>query len=282
MIKERKNIPLIIGITLIFIGSLLPSIKIAQENISFLKENGPITIILVLIMFVLLKLDRKKLIIVPSIISLGITIKFIIDNKIRLKQINEMYNCYADFKYGLLIIITGNIILLLTIILTKINIKTLKEIIYKFVVKTKETTYKFITKIKSKNKKTINPSKIEKLNKKESKQKITSETSKDGKIKFNKIVVKVENKPKESIKEKLNLFVLKHKLKKISKKKISITKYKEEKTKKTYYIPVIDIKKWTRNDICCANCGATISTNSEYCFLCDCKIKLSEKEEKLS
>ena len=35
--KEKKNLPLIIGIVLIVIGSLLPSIKIAQENISFLK-----------------------------------------------------------------------------------------------------------------------------------------------------------------------------------------------------------------------------------------------------
>lgn len=287
--KGKKNIPLIIGMVLIIIGSLLPSIKIAQENISFTKENGLIMIVLGIIMFLLLKLDKKNLITVPSAISLGLVVKFIIDNISRIQQIKDTYGCYAGFRYGIITIILGNIIILITLGLTEIT--KLKEITEKV----KETSTKRLRNIKTganvvieKSKELIDSikgkrkiSKIEKLNKKESKQKITTETSKDGKIKFNKIVVKVDNKPKEkkSLKEKLSLFLLKHRVKKISKKNISITKYNDETTKRTYNIHVVDIKKWTRDTVCCMNCGATVKTTSEYCFLCDSKIILNDKEK---
>ena len=291
MMKEKKNIPLLLGMGLILIGSLLPSIKIAQENISFTKENGLIMIVLGIIMFLLLKLDKKKLITIPSLISMGLIIKFIIDNISRIQQIKDTYGCYAGFRYGITTIILGNIIILLTLGLTCIEITKLKEILEKkkeFLIKrlsnvktgTKVVIAKTKELIKSvKDKRKI--SKIERLNKKESKQKITTETSKDGKIKFNKIVVKVDNKPKEkkSLKEKLNLFILKHRIKKISKKDISITKYKEETPKKKYNIHVVDIKKWTRDTVCCLNCGATVKTTSEYCFLCDSKIIINDKEK---
>ena len=276
--KNKKNIPLIIGMILIFVGTLLPSIRIANENINFIKENGILTIILVAIMYILLKLDKKTLITVPSILSLSLIIKFIIDNKERLNKIKETYNCYANFKYGLAVMIIGNIIVLLSTIIPIINKEKLKE----KTILIKDTIREKLKQIKNKK---ITPSIIEKIAKKENKKKISTETTKDGKIKYNKIVVKVDNKPKQerkSIKEKLSLFVLKTRLKKISRKNISITKFNEQKKQKTYYIPKINIKKWTRNDICCINCGATVKSTSEYCFLCDCKIKLNDKEKKLS
>ena len=276
--KNKKNIPLIIGMILIFLGTLLPSIRIANENINFIKENGILTIILVAIMYILLKLDKKTLITVPSILSLSLIIKFIIDNKERLNKIKETYNCYANFKYGLAVMIIGNIIVLLSTIIPIINKEKLKE----KTILIKDTIREKLKQIKNKK---ITPSIIEKIAKKENKKKISTETTKDGKIKYNKIVVKVDNKPKQerkSIKEKLSLFVLKTRLKKISRKNISITKFNEQKKQKTYYIPKINIKKWTRNDICCINCGATVKSTSEYCFLCDCKIKLNDKEKKLS
>lgn len=287
MLNNKKNIPLLIGMSLIFIGSLLPSIRIANENINFLKENGPITIILILTMFILLVLNKKTIITLPSILSISIIIKFIIDNKTRLKSINEIYNCYADFKYGLSIMIIGNIIILITILLTTVGIKEIINFTKKISQNIKIKIKQIITFIQEKlnnRKKIIKPAKIKKIEKKENKRKIVKETTRDGKIKYNKIVVKVDNKPKKekvTLKEKISLFMLKHRIKKISKKNITITKYKEDNQKK-YYMPVIDIKKWTRNNICCINCGATISSNSEYCFLCDCKIKLNEKEEKIS
>lgn len=276
--KNKKNIPLIIGMILIFVGTLLPSIRIANENINFIKENGILTIILVAIMYILLKLDKKTLITVPSILSLSLIMKFIIDNKERLNKIKETYNCYANFKYGLAVMIIGNIIVLLSTLIPIINKEKLKE--KKILIK--DTIREKLKPIKNKK---ITPSIIEKIAKKENKKKISTETTKDGKIKYNKIVVKVDNKPKQerkSIKEKLSLFVLKTRLKKISRKNISITKFNEQKKQKTYYIPKINIKKWTRNDICCINCGATVKSTSEYCFLCDCKIKLNDKEKKLS
>lgn len=276
--KNKKNIPLIIGMILIFLGTLLPSIRIANENINFIKENGILTIILVAIMYILLKLDKKTLITVPSILSLSLIIKFIIDNKERLNKIKETYNCSANFKYGLAVMIIGNIIVLLSTIIPIINKEKLKE----KTILIKDTIREKLKQIKNKK---ITPSIIEKIAKKENKKKISTETTKDGKIKYNKIVVKVDNKPKQerkSIKEKLSLFVLKTRLKKISRKNISITKFNEQKKQKTYYIPKINIKKWTRNDICCINCGATVKSTSEYCFLCDCKIKLNDKEKKLS
>ena len=81
MIKDKKNFVIILGMILVFIGTLLPSIKIAQENISFLKEDGPLTIILALIMFILLKLEKRNFTSIPSALSIGLIVKFVIDNK---------------------------------------------------------------------------------------------------------------------------------------------------------------------------------------------------------
>lgn len=290
MIKEKKNLLLIIGIVLVLIGTLLPAIRIAQENISFIKENGIITIILVLIMFILLKLDKKVFIAVPSILSLAVILKFVMSNINRLNQINKIYNCYAKFQYGIMIMILGNIIILS--ILTKENIK-IESIKQKIITKKQQHNVNRIEKLKEEKErkikqiekhktKQLTPSIIEKLSKKQDKKKILTETTKDGKIKYNKIIVKVNNNKKQSLKERISNLLLKLRLRRISKKNLSISKYKEEKITRTYYIPSINIRKWTRSNISCSNCGATINSNSEYCFLCDCKIKLSEKEEKIS
>jgi len=284
MKKNTKNLPIIIGIILVLIGSLLPSIKIAQENINFIKENGPLIIILVSVMIILLKFEKKELITVPSILSLALVIKFTLDNKLRLKEINEKYNCFAGFKYGLVVMIIGNILILVSLILSIPNLKEKKELLKN---KLKEIIEKIKEKIKN-----IKPKQhkltaqlIEKISKKESKQKITKETTKDGKIKFNKIIVKVDKRPREkkTLKEKLDDLLLKLRIKRITSKKLSIAKYRDEKpAKKKNYIPTLNIRKWTRDEICCVNCGATVKSTSEYCFLCDCKIKLTDKEEKLS
>lgn len=290
MIKEKKNLLLIIGMILLLIGTLLPAIRIAQENISFIKENGIITIVLVLIMFILLKLDKKILITVPSILSLAVITKFIMSNINRLNQINKMYNCYAKFQYGIIIMILGNIIILSILIKENIKIEAIKQ---RIIDKKQKQNINKLEKLKSKKErkikqiekqktKQITPSIIEKLSKKQDKKKILTETTKDGKIKYNKIIVKVNNEKRQSLKEKISNLILKLRLKKISKKKLSISKYKEEKPTRTYYIPSINIRKWTRSNISCSNCGATINSNSEYCFLCDCKIKLNEKEERIS
>ena len=277
--NRKMNIPLIIGIVLILIGSFLPAIKIADENINFIKESGPIIIVLVAIMIILLKLDKKTLISVPTILSIGIIMKFITNNAGRLKTIRETYKCYTGFQYGLTIMMIGNIIILTSLILTITNYKTILKTI-RNVIQILAQKLKTTKKTKSKQTKLIKPELIEKLSKEENKRKITSETTKDGKIKYNKIIVEVSNKVKQTkLKEKINMFILKHRIRKISKKKISITKYQENK-QATYYIPRINIQRWTRNNICCINCGATVSENSEYCFLCDCKIKLQDKKEK--
>ena len=286
--KNNKNIIIIVGIILLFIGTLLPSIKIAQENISFLKDNGPLIIILTAIMFIILKLEKTKLIIAPATLSLIVILKFIITNISRINEISEKYNCYAKFKYGLIIMLLGNIIIITTTLIETINIKNIKE---KIIQIKKATRKNKLEKLKTKkenkqnklNSKTLTPTLIEKLSKKENKKTITNETTKDGKIKYKKIVVKVDNKEKTTLKQKLNNLILKIKLKKVNKKNLSISKYKEQqKHTRTYHIPSIDIRKWTRNNVSCINCGATIKSNSEYCFLCDCKINLQEKNEKLS
>lgn len=285
--KNKKSLLIIIGIILIFIGAFLPSIRIAQENINFIKENGPIIIILASVMILLVKFEKQELISVPSILSIALIIKFILDNKLRLKEINEKYNCIAEFKYGLVVMIIGNIIILSSLIFSIPNLKEKKDKVLKI---TKEKTTKTTKKIKEKVQ-TIKPKQheltvklIEKISKKESKQKVATETTKDGKIKYNRITVKVNNsKESKTIKQRLDDLLLKLRIKRITNKKLSITRYNNEKSiKKTYYIPTINIRKWTRDNICCVNCGATIKSNSEYCFLCDCKIKLIEKEEKLS
>ena len=284
MRKNTKNLPIILGIILVVIGSLLPSIKIAQENINFIKESGPIIIILASVMILLLKFEKKEIIAVPSLLSIALIIKFTLDNKLRLKEINEKYNCFAGFKYGLVVMIIGNIIILVSLILSIPDLKEKKKVLTE---KTKEKAQIIKEKTKTIKEKTpkINIAKIEKINKKESKQKVTSETTKDGKIKYNKIIVKVDKDPKQKkkFKEKVDDLLLKLRIKRVTRRKLSIARYNDEKpAKRTYYIPTINIRKWTRNNICCINCGATIKSTSEYCFLCDCKIKLGEKEEKLS
>lgn len=259
---KNKNIPLLIGIFIMLIGSLLPSIRIASENISFIKDNGILLIILILSMLILLKLEKKEYIYIPSTISLVVILRFIVKNINRLKQINELYNCYAAYQYGLIILIIGNILVLLALTLSLINIKEILE--------------------------------------KQKEKKVSHETTKDGKIKFNKIIIKVDNektKTKKEKKVKTNkkqikiLQILKTKLTSLKSKnkikKLSITKFKDDNkvtlSKKTVVkVPVIDIQKWTRNEICCLNCGATVNTTSEYCFLCDCKIKLKDKEKQIS
>ena len=124
---KKNNMLIILGIMTVFIGALLPSIQIAQENINFIKENGPLIIILLSVMIILLKFEKKELISVPSILSIALVIKFTIDNKLRLKEINEKYNCFAGFKYGLVVMIIGNILILLSIILSIPNLKEKKE-----------------------------------------------------------------------------------------------------------------------------------------------------------
>ena len=280
---KKNNMLIILGIMTVFIGALLPSIQIAQENINFIKENGPLIIILLSVMIILLKFEKKELISVPSILSIALVIKFTIDNKLRLKEINEKYNCFAGFKYGLVVMIIGNILILLSIILSIPNLKEKKEKIIETTKEKAKTLKQKTSDIKTKHK--LTPSLIKKISKKESKNKITTETTKDGKIKYNKLIVKVEKntKEKKTIKEKIDDLLLKLRIKRITRKKLSVARYNEENTnKKTLYIPTINIRKWTRKEICCINCGATIKSNSEYCFLCDCKIKLTDKEEKLS
>ncbi len=67
---DKHDVMLVVGILLVLFGSLLPSITIAQENISFLKENGPLIVILSAAMFLLFKLNYKQLLYIPSILSI--------------------------------------------------------------------------------------------------------------------------------------------------------------------------------------------------------------------
>ena len=307
MIKSKKDLAILIGILLIFVGALLPSIRIAQENISFIKDNSPLMLFIALIMFILLKLEKREYIIIPSAISLSFIIKFVLDNIDRLSKIRIDYNCYAQYQYGLIVMVVGNIIILLSIYIPYISLDKIKVFAGNFVMffkklfskiklsfnkicsmfKEKKVQYKLKKRyaeqekmMASKNKKLLTPAFIEKMSKKENK--FSRETTKDGKIKYNKIVVKVDKKvSNKSFKEKFEDLILRLKIKKVLRKKISISKYRDDKTKK-YYIPTIDIKRWTRNSVCCVNCGATVNSNSEYCFLCDCKIKFNDKEKKIS
>lgn len=253
--KNRNNIIIVIGIILILLGSFLPSIRIAQENISFIKENGMLMIILASAMFLLFKLNYRQLLYIPSILSIIIIIKFITDNYNRLKTITEEYSCYASYQYGIVVMILGNILILSIITLEILNIDKIKEI--------KETVQEKTESIKESTKHIK-----EKL--KESKP--SKQTTKDGKIKFIKRTIKVD-KPKKQFKKIMK-----------QKNQLSLSRYDENKIIKrtTYEIPKISIEKWTKSDICCSNCGATVHTTSEYCFLCDCKIKLNYEKEKLS
>lgn len=280
---KKKNILIIAGMILIFVGALLPSVRIAQENISFIKENGSLIIILVAATFILLKLNQEKLIVIPSIISIYIIIKFIIDNNSRLNEIKQLYNCYAAFQYGIIVMILGNLIILTILtmeILKNINFKTKTKELKEKIENSKEIVIKNIQNIKEK----LNYDHI--IEKISINKKVSYETSKDGKISFKKITVKCDKpaKKKLTLKERINEIKIKLLQKKILKRKLSISRYKDEEinTPKTYNIPVIDIQKWTNSDICCSNCGATVHTTSEYCFLCDCKIKLKNETKQTS
>lgn len=280
---KKKNALIIIGMILVLIGAFLPSIRIAQENISFIKENGAITLVLVASIFILLLLNRKKITIIPSGLSLYIIIKFIIDNKARLNEIREIYNCYAAYQFGLFVMILGNLLIIISLlveIVKEIKIE-LKETIKNYKARIIEITNNTKEKIKENN--IIKNIKNISINKK-----ISHETTKDGKIKFNKITVKCDKpKRKYSIKEFIEEIKIKRIQRKIQKKKLTISKYKDEEIQKetnntVYNVPVIDIQKWTSEDICCSNCGATVHTTSEYCFLCDCKIKLKNETKQAS
>ena len=273
--KKITNKIIILAIITIIIGTFLPSIRIANENINILKEDGPILIVLAAIMLILIKLEKQNYIIIPTIVSIYKIIDFTIQNKKRLEDINSIYNCYAGYQYGLLVLLISNLIILTIITINIVNntikIKSIKPV-----------------KNKVKIQKTIDQTVKEEQAKKQ--KLITKETTKDGQIQYNKITVKCNNQEtKNSFKTKIKDTILKLKLRKISKNKLTISKFNNtykniNKTTnpKTYKVSVIDIKKWTRSEICCINCGATISTNSEYCFLCDCKMKLNEKKQKLS
>lgn len=252
----KKNKILIIGIILMIIGLFLPSIRIANENINFLKENGILPVLLVISILILTKLEKKEFIFIPSTIMIVIIIKFIFKNLDRLNQINEVYNSYAKYQYGILVLILGNILVLIDLLISMVNLDTVKE--------------------------KLNDIKLKRIEKKEKTQKVSKETTKDGKIRFNKLVVKVDNK--NILKKKLQNWTFKKNRKKLSiakfneNKEIKSNKSKETKSNKKIItnIPVIDIQKWTSNSIYCSNCGAHIKTTSEYCFLCDCKIKLEK------
>ena len=255
--KNKNNIIIILGIILIILGSILPSIRIAQENISFIKENGMLIIILAAAMFLLFKLNYKQLLYIPSILSIIIIVKFITDNYDRLKTITEQYSCYASYQYGIVVMILGNI-LILSIITSEIlnfdKIKVIKENVQEKTKTIKGNTKNLKEKIKE--------------------SKPIKQTTKDGKIRFVKRTVKVD-KPKKQFKIKQNVK---------QKKQLTLSQYNENKVikQKTLEIPTINIERWTKSDVCCSNCGATVHTTSEYCFLCDCKIKLNQEKEKLS
>ena len=256
----KKNRILIIGIILMIIGLFLPSIRIANENINFLKETGILPLLLVAAMAILLKLQKKEFIYIPSAILLVVIVKFIVTNINRLKQINNLYGSYAEYQYGLVVLIIGNVLVITALTIQLLNTYGILSTIKEKLASKKQKEHKII-KTKEKNKK------------------LMQETTKDGKIKFNKITVKVENKmPKQTLKSKIMNIKLKKKTKKLSITKFDNEKIQTNKKLITTTVPVIDIQKWTRSSICCSNCGATVKTTSDYCFLCDCKIKLKEKD----
>ena len=239
----KKNIVLFIGIILVLLGLFLPSIRIAHENINFIQEAGILPIILVVSILILIKLEKKEFIVIPSTIMIVVIFKFILRNIARMEQINSIYGAYAKYQYGLLILVAGNIIILLSLLFSLLELDEIKE--------------------------KINDMKLKKIEKQENTEKLSKGTSKDGKIRFNKLVVKVDNKPKKNFKLKNKLSLSKFDDTKEIKEPAPFEPLKTPNT-----ISVIDIKKWTRGSICCSNCGATVLTTSEYCFLCDCKIKL--------
>lgn len=293
MIKSKRDLILLIGIFVLFLGCFLPSIKIASENISFIKDNGIIMIVLVLIMLVLYGLDKKDFIFIPSCISVRIIVGFIISNSVRLKEITELYNCYADYKFGLIVMLAGNGLILISMIIRLVNLKVLKNAILCFCSFFKRVfsyvKQGFLLVILFFKNLILRIGSIL-LNLKNNKF-LSKETTTDGKIHYNKIVVRCSNKDvksKFSLKNKIRDFILKLKLKSFFHKKLSISKFKnDEIVEKSncqnkvvlQRIFVIDIKRWTRNKVCCLNCGASISSNSEYCFLCDCKMKINKKEK---
>lgn len=287
---KKKDLLLILGMIIISVGLFLPSIRIANENISFLKENGCLMVIIVLIMFILYMLNKKELMIFPSFVSVFFIVKFIVNNKNRLNEINELYNCYANFKYGLLVMLVGCLFIILTILVGLINYNHvgcfLHDVFVNRLVKLKNNVVLFF--------KRFNKSCLASLRTKKELNKdiVVQEKNDDGVIKYNKMVVKLNNvkgKQRKSVWVKLSEIISSLKIRRVSNKNLSISKFNNDyrdnivhKKVSTYKVPFIDIRRWTRNDVCCVNCGATVSSNSEYCFLCDCKVKLSDKHEKLS
>ena len=256
---NKKNILLYIGFILILVGLFLPSIRIAHENVSFIQEAGLLPLFLVVAMIILLRLEKKEFIVIPSTIMIVIIFKFILKNIPLLKQINDLYGSYVKYQYGLFVLIAGNILILVSLLFSLLELEDIKE--------------------------RVNDYKLRKIEKAENTEKVSKGTSKDGKIKYNKVVVKVENT--ENLMNKFQIFKVKKANKNLSISKFDDTK-ETSKVDRTYEatpapvvkgpntVSVIDIQKWTRGSICCSNCGATVLTTSEYCFLCDCKIKLEK------
>lgn len=301
---NKKKIFIIIGLLIVIIGTFLPSIKIAMENISFIKENCGITLVLILISLILFILNKEDYIAVSSSLFIYLVIKFLIDNKIRLDQIMEVYNCYAKYRYGLLVILIGNIVVILTVFVSKFDIVNLfkrfvmkvclffskvfqkvagffknifsKEKIIGLFGKIKKSLFKLFGLVKSFVFKIVSKIKCSRI-------KVVNEKTKDLSISYRKMTVKCNRR--ESFFSRLKFFFIKFRIKK-ARRKISISSYSEERPKihhkngnfKVYSKYNFDIRRWTRSNVCCANCGATISTTSDYCFLCDCKIKFSSTE----
>lgn len=254
--KNKNNILILTSIFIILVGSFMPSISVLNENISFIKENGLTIIILLISMLMLLRINYKQLLYIPAFLSLALIIKFIIDNNEKVTEIKKSYGNYISFEYGIIVMIIGIILLIVLLSLDIFDIKALKSKLENIkLIKEKEK----INKIKNKTK---------------------EEKTKDGKIRYKKLTVTCDNKKliKVPIKQRISDFISKIRFKRFFKKKLSVSYYKET-PKTSYSVPVIDIKRWTRSNICCSNCGATVSTNSEYCFLCDCKIKLSDRKK---
>ena len=223
--------------------------------ISFFKYYFSIAFIVLNLLYKRCSIYYKQLLYIPAFLSLALIIKFIIDNNDKIKNIKESYGNYISFKYGIVVMILGLILLTVVLTLEIFDIKLLKEKIEK--IKIEKEKQKIDKKIKTKEEKT-----------------------KDGKIRYKKLTVTCDNKKliKVPFKQRVNDFISKIRFKRFFKKKLSISYYKEQ-PKTTYSVPVIDIKRCTRSSVCCSNCGATVSTNSEYCFLCDCKIKLSNRKK---
>lgn len=272
--KIRKNVSFItaFGIFLMLMGPFLPVVRIANENINMLENNGFLIVLLAAICIILVLLNKTFYTVVPAIFTLVFMFDFVVKTSNKLEQINQTYNYYVSFNYGLVVTIFGSLIVLISVLLDNEKIKALiKNMVEN-------------AKIKLKTKEVFN---------------------KDG-IKGNKLVVTIGNN-KEKIKnmklnEKINTKIIKQKaanikgnvLTKISnRKKLSISKFKEEKkieqaiekNHENFNYNIVssinnepaktkfDMTKWIINNVSCTNCGAVIKNNDTHCFLCDCKVK---------